>query len=512
MNNFCSLSITDQDIDEFNIWSKDSSNYLANCFFEKQLAKMSVVDALKNYVFLFYKKDFDFDEFNHSVSKNRRFFSMFNQCFLQKINYFNKKLNDSLYKFILENVFYADFNQFKKWFLIRKNDYGQFKELFLDKKVFLDHFKSFLVDEKNQNKEYNSKNFFNFFKDVVQNKNNWKKKVQTELIIGFPIETTWSYLKNNQNSFIWQVETKNCNSKRILKHSLEINISVKKRHKNIFINSIFGFYTFFYKISMIQKYLKQKRFWIISPYLFLEFSRILNWFNSFLQYIKWSWLEDKFKNKCQSYYLRFKKFLHELKVNSIFIDFCLRAFFDNLENYLNNKSSTNILSCIIYNFVFIESLFRVISIYEKKQYFKISDNSQWEFYTIPREIELLIKFFLYKKTKDENNFTSKGVEYHYCIKDFKRNNFIHMNFEKLKFFNQNKLKEIYEILLVISFLFLECFVCNATRQLVLIGKVWSAWNMDINLTKKFKIPINFIMELWSASIKMYLTKKLWCFF
>ena len=81
---------------------------------------------------------------------------------------------------------------------------------------------------------------------------------------------------------------------------------------------------------------------------------------------------------------------------------------------------------------------------------------------------MLLKYFLFEQTEDENNFISKGDAYDYCVKDFKRNNFIHMNFEKLKFFNQNKLKEIYEILLIISFLFLECFVRNTTRRLVLL--------------------------------------------
>lgn len=63
MNNFCSLPITDQDIDEFNIWFKKRSNdfnkYKAikvniNSGNQPELSITRSVDALKHYYDLFF--------------------------------------------------------------------------------------------------------------------------------------------------------------------------------------------------------------------------------------------------------------------------------------------------------------------------------------------------------------------------------------------------------------------------------------------------------------------------
>ena len=64
-------------------------------------------------------------------------------------------------------------------------------------------------------------------------------------------------------------------------------------------------------------------------------------------------------------------------------------FFDNLEKYLENKSSVNILSSVIYNFVFIESLFCIIAIYEKKD-LKIHNNIIKKIY-IHGDLKLLLE-------------------------------------------------------------------------------------------------------------------------
>lgn len=565
MNNFCSLPITDQDIDEFNIWFKKRSNdfnkYKAikvniNSGNQPELSITRSVDALKHYYDLFFHTTpFDFDGLNNCIKLNKEnnsFFYIFNRWFLKNILYF-KRLDHSFCECVFANLIKEDFSLFNK-----QANYSQWKKLFSNantkdmtviigrtflasirddypkwnsciKEIFLNYFNNvFLLDNKNQYDDwFIGAKFFKFF---IKNKNHLKKELK--LLINLAGENNWPRLKEwrqDLSKHHLQEEIKLLDDlkkkyplkmvgSKTFKANFKVNISEKKREKKKFIdiNNVFAFYTYFDDISIVtQQRVKERR--ILRLFVsdrFWERYSILSYFNCFINYIAWSWVEDKFKNKCQSYYARFKTLFQQIQANSIFIDYYMLAFFDNLEKYLENKSSVNILSSVIYNFVFIESLFCIIAIYEKKD-LKIHNNNQkdlytWRFKTITREIELLLKYFLFEQTEDENNFNfiSEGDAYDYCVKDFKRNNFIHMNFEKLKFFNQNKLKEIYEILLIISFLFLECFVRNIKRRLVLLENLWLPWNIDI----KFKIPINFIMELWSASIKMYFTKKLWCFF
>lgn len=558
MKNFLNLPVTKKDINQFNAWFKKRSNdskYKAievNINSENQLELniTRAINILKHYYSLFFHTTlFDFGGLNNCINSNKenqKFFNIFNRWFLKNILDF-KILDHTFFKCVSANLIKEDFSLFNK-----KDNYSELKKLFSNdnkkdmmlivvgsllvsmrddyqkwnsdiKKKFLNYFNNvFLLDNKNQHNDFSIGE--KFFKIFIKNKNHLKKELK--LLINLAGENNWPHLKEwrkDLSKHQLKAEIKLLDDlkkqhplkmvgSKTFKAKFKANIYEKKKEKKKFIDNIFGFYMFFDNISIVtQQVVKNEEIIrIFFPADFWERISILRYFNGFINYISWSWVEDKFKNKCQSYYATFKTFFQKREVNSIFIDYYMLEFFDNLEKYLENKSSVNILSCIIYNFVFIESLFHIIAIYEKKD-LKIHNNNQkdlytWRFKTIPREIELLLKFFLFEQTEDENNFTSKGDEYDYCVKDFKRNHFIHMNFEKLNFFNQNKLKEIYEILVIISFLFLECFICNTTRQLVLLGKVWSAWNMNINLHKKFSIPINFIINLYSSSIKRYLIK------
>lgn len=181
---------------------------------------------------------------------------------------------------------------------------------------------------------------------------------------------------------------------KTFKANFKANISEKKREKKKFIdiNNVFAFYTYFDNISIVtQQRVKERRIlrFFVSDRFWERYS-ILSYFDCFIKnYIAWSWVEDKFKNKCQSYYATFKTLFQQIQANSIFIDYYMLEFFDNLEKYLENKSSVNILSSVIYNFVFIESLFCIIAIYEKKD-LKIHNNIIKKIY-IHGDLKLLLE-------------------------------------------------------------------------------------------------------------------------